>query len=47
MMGSETTVETMSDTPDSLLDQDDVAYPCKGCGEVSLDPAVCDVAAQG
>lgn len=36
MLGPESVTETMSETPDSLLDQDDVAYPCKGCGEVGV-----------
>jgi hypothetical protein len=26
--------------PESPLDQDDVVYPCKGCGEVALFPSM-------
>lgn len=29
-------MESPTATPDSPLDPDEAAYPCKGCGEVSI-----------
>lgn len=31
-------MESPAGIPESPLDQDDAAYPCKGCGEVPAPP---------
>ena len=34
-------MESSAGYPDSPLEQDDAAYPCKGCGEVRHQPSPC------
>ncbi len=31
---------SVGETPDAILDQEDVPYPCKGCGEVNLPHSI-------